>query len=48
MLFNVNPWEDTFIFVTVVVTLSLAGLTACFVPARRAAQISPVEALRYE
>ncbi len=48
MLFNINPWEDTFIFVTVVVTLSLAGLAACVVPARRAAQVSPVEALRYE
>ncbi len=48
MLVNANPWENTFIFATVVVTLSLAGLTACFVPARRAARVSPVEALRYE
>ncbi len=48
ILFNVDPWEDASIFVTVVVTLSLAGLAACVVPARRAAQVSPVEALRYE
>ena len=46
MLFNVNPWEDTVIVATVVVTLSLAGLAACVVPAWRAAQVSPVEALR--
>ena len=48
MLVNANPWENTFIFATVVVTLSLAGLAACFVPAQRAARVSPVEALRYE
>ena len=48
MLFNINPWENTVIFTTVVVTLSLAGLVACFIPAQRAAQVSPVEALRYE
>ena len=48
MLVNASPWENTFVFATVVVTLSLAGLVACFVPAQRAAQVSPVEALRYE
>ncbi len=48
MLFNINPWENTVIFATVVVTLSLAGFAACFVPAQRAARVSPVEALRYE
>lgn len=48
LLFDINPWEDMLIFVTVVVTLSLAGIAACFVPARRAAHVSPVEALRYE
>ena len=48
MFYTVNPWENTFIVVTVVVALSLAGLTACFVPARRTAHVSPVEALRYE
>ena len=48
IFFNINPSENAFVFATVVVTLSLAGLTACFVPARRAAHVSPVEALRYE
>ena len=48
ILFNVSPWEDPSIIATVVITLSLAGLTACFVPARRAARVSPVDALRYE
>ena len=48
ILFSVNPSEDTVIFATVVVTLSLAGFAACFVPAQRAARVSPVEALRYE
>ena len=48
LFFNVSPRENTVIFVTVVLTLSLAGLAACVVPARRAAQVSPVDALRYE
>ncbi len=48
MLFDVNPWENTLIFVTVVATLSLAGIAACLIPAQRAAQVSPVDALRYE
>ena len=47
-LFGINLWDDALMLVTVVVALSLAGLTACFVPARRAAHISPVQALRYE
>ena len=48
MFFNINPWENMFIVATVVVTLSLAGLAARFVPAQRAARVSPVEALRFE
>ena len=48
MLFDVNPLENTLIFVTVVATLSLAGIAACLIPAQRAAQVSPVDALRYE
>ena len=48
MLFDVNPLENTLTFVTVVATLSLAGIAACLIPAQRAAQVSPVDALRYE
>ena len=48
IFFDVNPWENTVVVATVVVALSLAGLTACCVPAQRAAQVSPVEALRCE
>ena len=47
VLFNVEPW-DVGIFLTVLAALSLTGLTACLLPARRAAGIHPIEALRYE
>jgi putative ABC transport system permease protein len=47
MLFGVTPWDPA-TFVTVVVTLALAALTAMLVPARRATRIDPVIALRYE
>lgn len=45
LLFGVEPW-DPVIFALVLLALGVAGLLACFIPARRATRIDPVEALR--
>ena len=47
LLFGVTP-NDPATFVAVVVLLATASLVASLVPARRAAQIDPIVALRYE
>jgi hypothetical protein len=47
LLFGIAPW-DPGIFVAVIVTLSVAGLLASVIPARRATRIDPVNALRYD
>jgi len=39
-----DPWT----FSAVVAVVLVVGLTACFLPARRAAAIDPIVALRYE
>jgi putative ABC transport system permease protein len=46
-LFEVSPTEPR-AFVAVVLALSAVALLACFLPARRATKINPMEALRYE
>jgi ABC-type antimicrobial peptide transport system permease subunit len=45
VLYNVAPL-DPIAFVSALLTLSLVALIACFLPARRATRIDPVQALR--
>jgi len=47
MLFGVKP-SDPATLTLVAVLLSAIALLACFIPARRAAQVDPMRALRYE
>jgi ABC-type antimicrobial peptide transport system permease subunit len=46
-LVGVSP-QDPKTFAAVVLTLLVAGLVACLVPARRAARLDPAGALRYD
>lgn len=47
LLFGVNPY-DPVIFTGTAVVLALTGAAACLVPARRAAAVDPMTALRYQ
>lgn len=47
MLFRVEPWDFS-VFLVISVVLTVTGLAASVIPARRATRVDPVEALRYE
>jgi putative ABC transport system permease protein len=47
VLFGVDIWEPK-TFLTVILFVLVIALLACWIPARRAARIDPMEALRYE
>jgi ABC-type antimicrobial peptide transport system permease subunit len=47
VLFEVQP-RDPVTFAAVVGVLTLAGLLACYIPARRAARVDPLSAMRAE
>ncbi|MHC4517052.1 MAG: ABC transporter permease [Planctomycetota bacterium] len=46
-VYGINPWHPGYLLFGVIIVTS-ASLLACYLPARRAARIDPMQALRYE
>jgi putative ABC transport system permease protein len=47
MLYGISP-NDPIIFALIALMLTIVALVACYIPARRAARVDPVIALRAE
>jgi ABC-type antimicrobial peptide transport system permease subunit len=47
LLYDVSPW-DPIVFVVTAIGLFIVAMIACWVPARRAARIDPLIAMRAE